>query len=166
MSETVSAAFLYPFIDGQYRVVEPPGLTQNVGQNWSRIRVVNDLAIDVAPDTRVMTDQGWLLPSNLIGRKASLQVQILPKSFSFKNQAISISGARSYKVVSVSDVPENEARVNRFSLNVELGGDPDSETGDLELQNPIPQETCECVLTNSPCDSMTTSLSDFVSYPI
>ncbi len=161
-SQVTSASFIYPFSGS--RINEPPGLTSNVGENWSRIRLAGDLATDIPPDTQVLTDQGWLLPSDLISRGANILVNTAGQSIIVNNTAVTLAGQRVYSVISVSSIPQNEARVDQLSDNPELGGSSSSLSSSVATQNPIPEETCECVLLNQSCGVPRENLNDFMSF--
>lgn len=158
-SQMISATFAYPFAGS--RISEPPGLTNNVGSDWSRIHLAGDLAVDIPPDTKVMTDQGFLLPEDLVSRKASLVVSTGSGSISVNGSTAALQKTKAYKVISVTSLSQNEAQVDQLGDDPELGGNSE---GALSLQNPIPAETCECVLLNQSCNTRHENLNDLVSF--
>ncbi len=161
-SQVTLASFVYPF-NGS-RITEPPGLPNNVAEDWSRIRLAGDLATDIPPDTSVLTDQGWLLPSQLVDRNAYVLVSTLGQPISVNNTTLTLVAQRSYKVLSVDLLPEGEARVDQLSNDLELGGNPEGLSVSVETLNPIPEETCECVFLNQPCGTPHENLNDFMSF--
>lgn len=166
MSQIVASSFLYPWPRSARRVVEPPGLTQNVGEDWSRIELASGLAVDVAPDTRIMTDQGWLLPEDLVERGAFILVATSAQAFTFNDVAFNLAGSKSYKVLAVYSINEGEARLDQLGDDPELGGDENSTSEGAATQNPIPEETCECVFLNQPCGVPHENINDLMSVPL
>lgn len=121
MSEVVSASFAYPWT-GSKKVLEPPGLTVNVGAGWSRLRLVGDLGVDVAPDTDVETTLGWLLPSEMVGREVSVKVRVNDTRFTINGVVVSQENVLFYKVLAVYEVPEGEVQVNQVKTSESYSG--------------------------------------------
>lgn len=161
-SQMIPASFVYPFSGP--RIQEPPGLTENVGTNWSRLRLVGDVATDIPPNTLVATDQGFLLPASLISRGASLLVSTVGSTISVNGNVVTLYGQKAYKVLDVLAIPQNEAWVDQIGSDEELGGDPNSLYFPVETLSPIPAETCECVLLNQSCTTRHENLNDLVSF--
>lgn len=161
-SEIISASFVYPF--GGPRIQEPPGLAENVTTDWSRIHLAGDLAVDIPPDTNVPTDQGYLLPNSLVSRNAHLLVSTLGYTISVNGSTFTLRGQKTYRVLSVLSIPDSEAQVDQLGTDEILGGSVDSPFSPLATQNPIPAETCECVLLNQSCTTRHENLNDLVSF--
>ncbi len=97
-SALISASFVYPFKGG--RVSEPPGLTSNSILGWTRLHLVGDIATDIPADTSVLTDQGWLTPSELLSRGAYVTVHTVSQTISVTGHSLTFAGKKAYKVLS------------------------------------------------------------------
>lgn len=170
VSQIVAASFLYPYASSKRRVVEPPGLTNTLSLGyltpfWYRLELVEGNAVDIPPDTQVMTDQGWVLPDSLLTRKAKVKINTIPKNHQFKDVTLSIKGYKAFQVLRVEQITEELARVDTFSNNIQLGGASDSDMMGTPTQ-PEPADVCTCVLLNINCSVPQVKFNDFVSYPV
>ncbi len=162
-SSMISASFVYPFSGGRFS--EPPGLTSNASSGWTRLHLVGDLATDIPADTGVLTEQGWLSPSELFSRGAHVTVYILAQTISVNGHSLTFTGKKAYKVLGLAVLPAGEALVDQLSTNVELGGDQNNPSASVVTQYPLPAEICECVLLNQQCGVTHENLDDLVSFP-
>ena len=160
-SVMISASFIYPFKGS--RVVEPTGLTDNVDLNWSRLHLIGDIATDIPPNTVVLTDQGWLLPSSLVSRSAYVIAESVGQTINVNGNAVTMYGQKSYRVLSVAALPQGEAQVDQVGSDEDLGGDPNSPYFPIGTQDP-PEEVCECVFLNQQCGAPHENLNDLVSF--
>lgn len=161
-SAMISASFIYPFRGG--RILEPPGLTSNASSGWTRLHLIGDLATDIPADTGVLTDQGWLSPSELASRGAHVTVYTLAQTISVSGHSLTFVGQKAYKVLGLASLPVGEALVDQLSTNVELGGDQSNSSASAVTQYPLPTETCECVFLNQQCGAPHENLNDLVSF--
>jgi hypothetical protein len=161
-SVLISASFVYPFKGG--RISEPVGLTSNSVPGWTRLHLVGDIATDIPADTSVLTDQGWLTPSELISQNAHVTVHTLSQTISVNGYSLTFVGKKAYKALSLASLTDGEAIVDQLSTNIELGGDQNSPSVSVVTQYPLPAEICECVFLNQQCGAPHENLNDLVSF--